>query len=332
MKRILGVAIRAAVAAAIVFYIFRARIDPGDFVVRLRAIHVGWAAAAFACFAVCLGLGLIRWGILLAVQGLSMRPARLASIYFIGHFFNAFMLGATGGDLVKAYYIARETHRKKAEVVMTVVIDRLIGLYGLFLIAAAMMAVQFGYYRAHPATWGPALFVAALLVAGTLIPLIALQKHWFARIGILRRTFERLPGRELIERLYGAFYVYRQHPRIVVVTLAMSVVIHSSLIFAVVFLSHALREPVSILLAYTLAPLAFCIAAIPITPGGWGVRELLFTELLGTAGVSAESAVAMSVIFGGMMLVWSLFGGVPYLLHRTKIPPDAFGAEQVAGG
>lgn len=332
MKRILGVLIRVAIAAAIIAYVFRTKVDAGDFFARLRSLHIGWAAAAFACFALCLGLGLVRWGILLAVQGISIRPLRLTSIYFIGHFFNAFMLGATGGDLVKAYYIVRETHRKKAEVVMTVIIDRLIGLYGLFSITAVMMVVQFGYYRSHPVTWGPALFVAALLVGGTLVPLVALQKHWFARIGVLRRAFERLPGQELIQRLYDAFSLYRHQPRAVGIALAMSVAIHSSLIFAVVFLSHGLREPITVLLAYTLAPLAFCIAAIPITPGGWGLREMLFAELLGTAGISAESAVAMSAIYGGMMLVWSLFGGIPYVLHKAEIPADAFEEDPAAAG
>jgi uncharacterized protein (TIRG00374 family) len=316
--------VRVAIAAAIIVYVFRTKIDVGGFVDRLRAINGAWAALAFAMFGLCLGLGLVRWSILLRVQGICIRAVRLVSIYFIGHFFNAFMLGATGGDLIKAYYIARETHRKKAEVVMTVFIDRLIGLYGLFMIAAVMMVWQFGYYRRHPVTWGPALFVGALLLAGTIVPLVALQKQWFTRIPFFRRLFERLPGHQVIQRLYEAFSVYRHHPRPVMISLAMSVVIHSSLIFAVVFLSYGLGEPLSILLAYTLAPLAFCIAAIPITPGGWGLREMLFAELLGPAGISPETAVAVSAVYGGMMLVWSLFGGIPYLLYKAEIPPDAF--------
>ena len=46
-------------------------------------------------------------------------------------FFNAFLLGSTGGDLLKAYYAARETHHKKTEAVVTVFVDRIIGLFSV---------------------------------------------------------------------------------------------------------------------------------------------------------------------------------------------------------
>jgi hypothetical protein len=46
-----------------------------------------------------------------------------AEISLVAHFFNSFLLGSTGGDLMKAYYAARETHHKKTEAVMTVFAD-----------------------------------------------------------------------------------------------------------------------------------------------------------------------------------------------------------------
>ena len=43
----------------------------------------------------------------------------------------ATLLGSTGGDLLKAYYAARESHHKKTEAVVTVFVDRLIGLFSM---------------------------------------------------------------------------------------------------------------------------------------------------------------------------------------------------------
>jgi glycosyltransferase 2 family protein len=80
-------------------------------------------------------LGITRWQWILHVQGLDVKYSRLFSISFIGLFFNAFMLGSTGGDVIKAWYVAHETHHKKAEAIATVVVDRLIGLLALFVIA-----------------------------------------------------------------------------------------------------------------------------------------------------------------------------------------------------
>ena len=53
----------------------------------------------------------------------------------MAQFFNAFLLGSTGGDLLKAYYAARETHHRKTEAVVTVLVDRLIGLFSMLALA-----------------------------------------------------------------------------------------------------------------------------------------------------------------------------------------------------
>ena len=54
-------------------------------------------------------LGVLRWRLVLRVQGLDLPWRRGAEISFVAHFFNSFLLGSTGGDMMKAYYAARET-------------------------------------------------------------------------------------------------------------------------------------------------------------------------------------------------------------------------------
>ena len=71
--------------------------------------------------------GVVRWRIVLAAQGLHLPLGRATRISFVAQFFNSFLLGSTGGDLIKAYYAARETHHKKTEAVTTVFVDRLVG-------------------------------------------------------------------------------------------------------------------------------------------------------------------------------------------------------------
>ncbi|MDQ6631093.1 MAG: flippase-like domain-containing protein, partial [Verrucomicrobiota bacterium] len=84
-------------------------------------------------------LGVLRWRITLAAQGLHLPMRRALAISFIAHFFNSFLLGSTGGDLIKAYYAARETHHKKTQAVVTVFVDRLIGLWAMLIFAGVMM-------------------------------------------------------------------------------------------------------------------------------------------------------------------------------------------------
>src|SRR5207247_3172917 len=84
-------------------------------------------------------LGVVRWRMVLHVHGIHLSLGRAMEISLVAHFFNSFLLGSTGGDLLKAYYAARETHHKKTEAVVTVAVDRLLGLLAMLVFACAMM-------------------------------------------------------------------------------------------------------------------------------------------------------------------------------------------------
>src|SRR5579862_3220255 len=95
----------------------------------LILIQPGALAISLAMVFLTIVLGVVRWRMVLEVQGLHLPFGRAAGISFVAQFFNSFLLGSTGGDLMKAYYAARETHHKKTEAVVTVFVDRMIGLW-----------------------------------------------------------------------------------------------------------------------------------------------------------------------------------------------------------
>src|SRR3989442_10980204 len=74
-------------------------------------------------------LGVVRWRMVLRVHGIDLSLGRASEISLVAHFFNSFLLGSTGGDLLKAYYAARETHHKKTEAVVTVAVCAVPGLF-----------------------------------------------------------------------------------------------------------------------------------------------------------------------------------------------------------
>jgi uncharacterized protein (TIRG00374 family) len=76
----------------------------------------------------------VRWHLLLESLGIRISPFRTLVINLVGAFYNAFMPGTTGGDLIKAYYASKHTtHRTRA--VLSVLIDRAIGLLALILVS-----------------------------------------------------------------------------------------------------------------------------------------------------------------------------------------------------
>lgn len=70
--------------------------------------------------------------------------------------------------------------------------------------------------------------------------------------------------------------------------------------------------PVATLFAFTTA--ALLMAMLPISFGGWGIREIAFVYLLGAAGVSAEAALSLSIAFGLLRVLVGAVGGLTWLL------------------
>jgi hypothetical protein len=54
--------------------------------------------------------------------------------------------------------------------------------------------------------------------------------------------------------------------------------------------------------------------ALPISIGGWGLRELAVVSLLGAHGVAPERALLFSVCFGLALAIGSLPGALAWLL------------------
>src|SRR5262249_61374186 len=86
-----------------------------------------------------------RWHVLLKVQNIHLSVRRLAGLFFIGLFFNQFLPGGTGGDIIKSYYLLKETPDKKAGALLAVGVDRFIGLVALVAIPATLNALRYDF-------------------------------------------------------------------------------------------------------------------------------------------------------------------------------------------
>jgi uncharacterized membrane protein YbhN (UPF0104 family) len=90
---------------------------------------------AALCCATSAAVTFVRWYLLVRAQDLPFTLRNAFRLGLVGYFFNTFLPGAVGGDLVKAAFIAREQKRRTVAV-STVLMDRAIGLMGLIAIAA----------------------------------------------------------------------------------------------------------------------------------------------------------------------------------------------------
>jgi hypothetical protein len=264
-------------------------------------------------------IGVQRWRIVLKVQGLPLSMARTAEISLVAHFFNSFFLGSTGGDLMKAYYAARETHHLKTEAVMTVVIDRLMGLFSMLLFACLMMLPNWSYILSNEGILFLCLFTFAMLLGCGSIIGLALWGHWFKSGHSVEKTCRKwIPKWDLLKRSLDACRVFGNDKHLFAKILTLSMLLNLACVFQITALVGGLQIEVDWKVFLVIVPMIICISALPITPNGLGVRENLYVLALAPAMVPSTKALALSLLAYAGSLFWSLFGGLVYMAFRER--------------
>ena len=287
-----------------------------------RTISVTWFFLAVLCIGIVCLLGTIRWQLILRVQGLDLNFTRTLSIFFVGMFFNAFLLGSTGGDVIKAWYVAHETHHKKAEAVITVIVDRLIGLLVLFVIALVMMGIFYQRVFEDKRLIGFSIFTLAVVMATVAGTILGLWKGFADKFPGLRAWLKKMPKYDMLERMINAYRVYVSHPGILAKTILQSVFIHFFSMFSIVCVAKGLSITAAELVDYFLyLPIINSLAAVPVSFSGFGVREGMYVGMFAQVDMPEVQALALSLLGYLAALVWSLVGGMFFLTHRKDIPP-----------
>ncbi|MDJ0520585.1 MAG: lysylphosphatidylglycerol synthase transmembrane domain-containing protein [Planctomycetota bacterium] len=274
---------------------------------------------------VLLGLALLvvmvafRWKLLLHAVGIDMPYLRVARLTFIGGFFNLAVPGATGGDFVKAWYAQKEARARYdgqrgmgTKAVLSVFVDRFLGLFGLVVFAAGVLLLT----ARGDAYDVPRIVVLIVLGVAIASGIVVVSRRVRRALG-LSWLVRRLPFQNILEELQAAARLYRNHLGTLVATLGISLLNHAANATACYFLAQALGiQGVTLGGAMALVPLANLLSAIPLLPGGWGVGELAFAYFFGLVGVPATEAVGLSVVFRLAVLGVNLPGGLLWIFWK----------------
>ena len=267
-------------------------------------------------------LGFLRWHRILRAHRIEVRLARVAEISLVSQFFNAFLLGSTGGDLMKAYYVAGETSEHKAEAVGSVFVDRLLGLASMLAFAALMMVpnlpLLLRYKRLEVLALVALAMLAGLLLLGALSFRAGLSRLWPGARDWLRR----LPKGESLERALEAVRRFGQERTLLLKAVGLSMLLNLACVLQIWALARGLGLEIPTRALLVLVPIIICIAALPITPSGLGVRENLYVWTLSVPAIAvpATAALTLSLLAFAGFLFWSLIGGLVYVRFRRARP------------
>lgn len=287
----------------------------------LKAMKLFYLACAIGIMGVIIFLGVVRWHMILKVHGLALPFNRTTEISLIAHFFNSFLLGSVGGDLFKAYYAARETHHKKIEAVVTVVVDRVVGLFSMLVLACLFLIPNREFLGASDPKIKLVIWIVLAMTAGCTGFIFI--SFW----GGVTRTFpkardwlRKLPKGAELERSIEAFREFGRDKTFFLRVLPVSMAANFLCVILVLLLvwGFGLTAPFDALSLVVLV--STCISSLPITPSGLGVRENLYVMLLAAPPISIRPAegLLISLVGYSTSLFWSIIGGFVYMLVKDK--------------
>lgn len=267
-----------------------------------------------------------RWQVLLRAVHVDARFWRVQKLGFLGLFFSNIIPGMTGGDLVKAILVARDHPEQRPAAVLSVIVDRAIGLLALALIASGVLLLQRGRFD-EMARWLNLILLA--LVAGALVVL----SRRLRRLLRLDRLLSALPFAEILKKLDRAALLYREARGRVAYSVAVSLAVHAMILTAIGVLGRALGIGIPFLDFYALAPLTLIAQSLPLTPGGVGVGEAAFVSFFQAAGVAPAAALALSFSYRAIQLLVSLVGGTLLLVrHEPPVSRKEIEAGEAGNG
>ncbi|HEY5744313.1 MAG TPA: lysylphosphatidylglycerol synthase transmembrane domain-containing protein [Terrimicrobiaceae bacterium] len=317
MKRLLLTLLQLGVTVFLLWWIFRDPIKRTQMVEALLSADYLWLIPGLLSIGCAFLLQTERWRRLLEVQGIHLGWWRTFRVYLIGAFFNLFLLGATGGDIVKIYYAMRETSSKKAAAFLSVLVDRMVGMLGLVAISTLLCSLRLGFLLADPLTRA-LVTVLAFILGGSLAVIIF--AFCVDRFQLVHKLPPWLPMHGTIVELATAFSTYTRDPRVLAWTFGLSIPAHLCIFLSFYFAARAFGLFAGIggmMEVLAVLPVILTIASLPISLSGVGVREGLFQNVLAALYGTPESVAVMISITGFLMVVfWGLIGGCVYLVHR----------------
>jgi uncharacterized protein (TIRG00374 family) len=188
-----------------------------------------------------------------------------------------------------------------------------VGLFATIVFCCVMIGFRIPFFLDKQGTRGPG-FLMLIFLLGSLVAIFAVfRKNLFEHWPFFQRLETDMRIGPFIRRVYEAVYLYREHPRVMLVSLGLSLLNLVFLTLACYSFGQSLNVNQSMLDCFTLFPIISVIAAVPITPGSLGVREGLFMTMYQAVGIDAHYSISISIMvyFGG--LIWSLFGGLVFV-------------------
>jgi hypothetical protein len=291
-------------------------------------LHLSTLLLAVVIFNAGLCIIGLRWWVFLRAQDIDVPLLLAVKLTFLGQFFTNFMPSAVGGDVIRAWYVSKHTH-KRMQAVLGVAVDRLMGLAATFILAITSYLLFMrgqGIFRIIRKESGSAFFDRhPVSIYQVLLMLIILAGIGFLLGGLFDlKSFVKRSLRHvlhLMAQLKETVFVYYRHPWVLGFGLLSTIFLQSLVILSFWLIGRDLEMNAAIRFYFVFFPAVWVIGSIPISIAGVGILEggivFLFVQF---TGAEPEAAIALALCQRFTWIVASIPGLLVHLSgsHRHK--------------
>lgn len=247
-----------------------------------------------------------RWSAVLDTQKHHFTFSELFRPVFIGYLFNQGLPSSIGGDVYRV--IALKDYISWASSFSSILFERLLGFLCFGIIISIMTIIEWQKVCSTELLW-PILTSLSLFfgVFSVVVILVKIPQRWT----------EKLPFADKIAPFISLTQTVFKDPQHFLQAFGYSFCVSLTGVGAAFMLANGMDVVIDFQTSLMVFPVVFVIASLPISIGGWGLREGVVVVTLGVYGISHEQALAFSLIYGVLQLLSSL-PGIFFLFQRDK--------------
>jgi len=318
-KKFMSILLRIAISIILLAVLFHfKKIDTHILLNDIKSADKLLLSFAFFILVLSYILCFIRWHMLLKAANIHLSKRRVLISFSGGIFFSLFLPSSIGGDVARSIDLGKHT-QKPAEVSATVLLDRISGYVGLAILLLFSLLAGFPLVKNNIVVLTAVAVIISILI---IVLLIIFNKFFFTQISKFLKSPNAGKIRELLTSLYHEAHYFKRHKETLIKNLIVSVIIQGlgPLTFYITALSLGVSN-INLLYFLIFIPIIGAITLLPISIGGFGLRENISVILFAKAGVRGGSAAAMAFLNSFFILVSGIIGGLIYVLtlHHRRI-------------
>lgn len=297
------------------FWLLFRGVDIAQLVAMLRQQEPCWLIAALLLILCQIMLGALRWRLILTAiapdSRLALPMRELLRVNYISVFFNCCLPAMVGSDAVRVL-LTRSERMPLSVCIHSVIIDRLIALAALAALVVIMLPWLGAILHVDTPSPLPLLALAAALGLWALFRLDRLLKKW-----------EHVRPVSWLLYFIGNLRLLISSPFSAIACVVLAFAAHISFCLAAYTLAQSLGIHITVIQCIALIPLVALATTLPISIGGWGVREAGMVGLLAMLSVPKAAALLLSIQLGLIVTIASLPGGALYACRRKPMLQSA---------